>query len=113
MSRDEREELSKMFKNLDKSGDGVLDKSEIQRMIKEYGHIFGDTDVQTIIRNVDIDGSGRIDYSEFIAATASQVNLLSVVKLKEAFHFFDKDNSGSISTEEIKEILRLSTIAEA
>ena len=50
----------------------------------------------------DIDGSGEIDYSEWLVATLNRKNLISEEKLRTAFSYFDKDNSGSISIEELK-----------
>ena len=55
--------------------------------------------------SVDIDKSGFIDYSEFVVAAMNEKNLLTDEKLQSAFKMFDKDGSGFISAEEIKEIL--------
>jgi calcium-dependent protein kinase len=57
------------------------------------------------MRAVDIDGSGEIDYSEFVVATMDKRKYLSNEKLETAFNLFDKDNSGSISANEIREVL--------
>jgi calcium-dependent protein kinase len=57
------------------------------------------------LRIVDIDGSGEIDYSEWLVATVNKKNLISDEKLRNAFSFFDKDGSGSISVDELKEVL--------
>ena len=57
------------------------------------------------MRLADIDGSGEIDYSEWLVATANKKSLISDEKLKTAFAYFDKDGSGSISIDEIKEVL--------
>ena len=54
---------------------------------------------------VDADGSGSIDYSEFVVATMNEKNMLSNNKLQTAFKMFDKDGGGSISTDEIKQVL--------
>jgi len=54
---------------------------------------------------VDADGSGEIEYSEFVVATLNEKNLLSNNKLQTAFRMFDKDGGGSISIDEIKQIL--------
>lgn len=42
---------------------------------------------------------------EWVVATINKDKLLSTEKLKQAFQLFDKDGSGSISSEEVKEIL--------
>jgi calcium-dependent protein kinase len=53
----------------------------------------------------DADGSGEIDYSEWVVATMDKRKLLSNEKLETAFNLFDKDGSGTISADEIKEVL--------
>jgi calcium-dependent protein kinase len=60
---------------------------------------------ETLLRSVDIDGSGFIDFSEFVVATMSRAALLSEKNLEHAFDAFDIDGNGGISLEEIKEIL--------
>ena len=55
-----------------------------------------------LLKNVDADGSGELEYSEFVIATMNEKNLLSNNKLQSAFKMFDKDGGGTISTEEIK-----------
>jgi len=54
---------------------------------------------------VDVDKSGEIDFSEFVTATVNRSNLLSEDKLRSAFNIYDKDKNGSISIDEIKEVL--------
>jgi calcium-dependent protein kinase len=54
---------------------------------------------------VDADGSGEIEYSEFVVATLNEKNLLSNNKLQTAFKMFDKDGGGTISIDEIKQVL--------
>ena len=55
--------------------------------------------------SVDTDKSGYIDYSEFVIATMNEKQLLTNEKLTAAFKMFDKDDSGSISKDEIKAAL--------
>jgi len=55
-----------------------------------------------MFNKVDADGSGEIDYSEFVVATMNDKALLSSDKLQTAFKMFDKDGGGTISNDEIK-----------
>jgi len=62
-----------------------------------------------MFEQIDIDGNGTIDYTEFVMATMNQMKLISNDKLEAAFRMFDKDNSGTISPDEIKEVLGFSS----
>jgi calcium-dependent protein kinase len=53
----------------------------------------------------DTDGSGHIDYNEFLAAAFDRSKLLSKEKLESAFETFDKDGNGKISVNEFKELI--------
>jgi calcium-dependent protein kinase len=54
------------------------------------------------MKMVDKDGSGEIEYFEWILVTIDKRSLLSEEKLKAAFDLFDDDGSESISPNEIK-----------
>ena len=106
LSKAEKENLAKIFKALDKNGDGKLSKEEI---FDGYENFFGKNlekaDIEKMFDAVDIDRSGYIDYSEFVIASMNEKQLLTNEKLQAAFKMFDKDGSGLISANEIKEVL--------
>ena len=106
LTKAEKENLAKIFKAIDKNGDGKLSKEEI---LEGYDVFFGKNldkvDIEKMFDAVDIDRSGYIDYSEFVIATMNEKQLLTNEKLQSAFKMFDKDGSGLISAEEIKEVL--------
>lgn len=90
---------------LDKDNDGVLSRDELTQGFQKY---FGEDAVEMVDRifaKADIDGSGEIDYSEWVVATIDKRNLLSEEKLRAAFSLFDKDGGGSISAHEVKDVL--------
>ena len=60
---------------------------------------------EDIFNKIDENETGNIEYEELIRALTDKEKLLSDKNLKEAFAFFDKDNSGSISWNEIAEIV--------
>jgi calcium-dependent protein kinase len=91
---------------MDINGDGKLSKQEVKLGYAEYfGKQLGDDEVDEMFNKVDADGSGEIDYSEFVVATMNDKALLSSDKLQTAFKMFDKDGGGTISNDEIKQIL--------
>jgi calcium-dependent protein kinase len=106
LSKSEKESLARVFKAIDKNGDGKLSLEEI---LEGYDLFFGKSmdkhEIEDMFKRIDSDGSGFIDYSEFVVAAMAEKNLVTNEKLQSAFRMFDKDNSGFISADEIKEIL--------
>ena len=93
MSKSEKENLARIFKAIDKNGDGKLSKEEI---LDGYDLYFGKAkdkdDIEKMFDSVDTDKSGFIDYSEFVVAAMSEKTLLTNEKLQSAFKMFDKVN---------------------
>jgi len=106
ISKSEKERLAKIFKAIDKNGDGKLSKTEILEGYEEhFGKHLDEDELDTLFDSVDIDGSGFIDYSEFIMATMNEKKNISEEKLKASFKTFDRDGNGTISHTEIKQVL--------
>lgn len=91
---------------MDLNGDGRLSKDEIRAGYNEYfGRSIGEKEINKIFEKCDADGSGGIEYSEFVVATMNEKKILSNNKLKQAFKMFDKDDGGTISVDEVREVL--------
>lgn len=82
MTKAEKENLAKIFKAIDKNGDGKLSKEEIY---EGYDLFFGKNlnkeDIDKMFDAVDTDRSGYIDYSEFVVAAMNEKQLLTADKL--------------------------------
>jgi calcium-dependent protein kinase len=106
LTKQEKEKLAKIFKDIDVNGDGKLSKEEIMNGFDKYfNKTMNEEEVDKMFESVDTDNSGFIDYSEFIVAAMNEKNLLTNDKLEAAFKMFDKDGSGLITPDEIKEVL--------
>jgi len=106
LSKQEKEKIDEVFRAMDLNGDGKLSKEAITIGYKEFfGKELADEEIDEMFDRVDADGNGEIDYSEFVVATMNEKHMLSSNKLQTAFKMFDKDGGGSISTEEIKQVL--------
>jgi len=105
-NKHEKKELEKIFQSMDTDGNGTLDPDEV---LVGYEQHFGipvtKEQVEEMFKAVDIDQSRSIDFNEFVMATLNESEMVTNEKLKAAFKLFDKDNSGTISPEEIKEVL--------
>lgn len=105
-SKEEKQQLMETFKQLDKNGDGILSREEILEGYKQHmDEEEAEAEVNRIMQMVDLDKSGAIDYTEFIAATLDRKKMINKERLEQAFNMFDKDGNGTISADELKEIL--------
>lgn len=100
------------------NGDGKLSRDEL---VNGYEKILGlanaEAEVDAIMRAVDNNGSGSIDYTgiliwnknvlnllEFVMATINRQKLLSKERLEAVFKLFDKDGNGYLTSDELREI---------
>jgi calcium-dependent protein kinase len=84
--------------SLDKNGDGSLTIDELRIGLKDREN--GDT-LLRLLQAADTDGSGEINYTEFIAATLDANIFMREDYLRTAFQMFDQDGSGKIDNEEV------------
>ena len=90
---------------MDTGGTGQLTKEEFQKKLVElYGENDGKELANNIFSNLDLDGSGKISYDEFLSAMISSKKVVTEERLEKAFKMFDKDNSGKLSVNEIKAV---------
>ena len=85
--------------------DGKISKEELYLAYTEAGIKINKKELEKIINSIDFDGNGSIEYEEFIRVTLPKEQLLTDVNLKTAFDMFDLDNSGTISMNEILEVI--------
>ncbi|KAG2385591.1 hypothetical protein C9374_003406 [Naegleria lovaniensis] len=64
-----------------------------------------ETELKDMIKEVDADGNGEIEFDEFLLLMASKANELdSFEEMKEAFNLFDKDKDGIITVGEVQKV---------
>ena len=107
LDENEIENLKKAFEAFDKCKDGQISYDELkQGLIQLKSHNINENDIIALFKSIDVDQNGRIDYTEFLAATIQKVNYLRNERLWEAFCMFDKDNSGHITKDELLQALK-------
>ena len=95
----------KLFNQIDKSGDGKISQKELFKGISErYTSKTLENDINEIFKNLDMDNNGYIGYEEFVRAAVSKEYFVRDNVLRFAFRYFDKDNSGAITIDEIEKL---------
>merc|ERR1711920_739253 len=97
--------LRETFVQLDHNGDGLLTPAELKEGLAKAGLKEIPPDIQQIMEDVDADGSGVIDYTEFLAATLDKRTYLKEDVCWSAFRVFDRNGDGKISQDELKAVL--------
>ena len=83
-----------------------MSRDELIKVYKKHvQHFDAEKEVSVIMEAADLDGSGYIDFMEFVTAIMDKKNLLSREQIETAFRLSDKDGSGIISVDELKFIL--------
>lgn len=98
---DEMKRLGKRFRKLDTDSSGTLSKDEIMSMPELQTNPI----VTRVIDIFDTNGNGEIDFKEFIQGL-SQFSVKGDItsKLHFAFRFYDMDNDGFISSEDLFQV---------
>merc|ERR1712129_558103 len=95
--------LQDKFVSMDTDGDGELTLDELKAGCagilqgKEFDELFD---------SIDIDHSGSISYSEFLAATMDSKQFMRREVYWEAFRVFDLDQNGRITAKEFEQIMQ-------
>jgi len=97
--------LRETFMMLDRNGDGLLTVNELKEGLQKSGVKDIPPDIQEIMKDVDSDGSGNIDYTEFLAATLDKRQYIKEDVCWPAFRLFDRNSDGKISQDELKMVL--------
>lgn len=114
LSSDQQEKsLRQIFKELDLNRDGKLSYEELKigynthfkKLMNDTANPEGEFDMW--IASMDQDKNGYIEYEEFLRASIDMETLCTEANLKMAFTFFDTDNSGFLSKDEIRAALGL------
>jgi calcium-dependent protein kinase len=110
---DEVKNLKEIFQSLDANKDGTLTFDEVKNGMEKLKNKGIDMDLENLFKSIDTDNSGRIDYTEFLAASIDQKEFLRQERLNEAFMMLDKKGTGKISKEELKKALKLDNVSDS
>jgi len=92
-SEEEVRELREQFNLIDQDGTGLIKVSELSQVLKKKKLSMSDTDIKSLIEEMDYHNNGMINYSEFLSATIDLKSFLTEQRLLAVFNQFDTDGS--------------------
>lgn len=104
---DQIEDFRASFQMFDKNGDGAIDTKELGIVMKECNQHPTDEELRDMINDADCNGNGTIEFPEFLEMMAKKQaeGEDESAELIAAFKVFDKDSNGTISPEELRQVM--------
>jgi len=97
--------LKDAFLAFDKNGDGRLTRDEMSKGLREAG--FDDEAyIKSIVDQMDTDGSGEIEYNEFLTGCLDRNIAQNKAVFWQLFNSFDLNGDGKISRSELAQVVK-------
>ena len=94
--------MGRKFRIADDNRNGLLDlREELPKMLRELKINISPADLQRVQKLLDRDGSGTIDYEEFLHHLAPPMNATRIQWVNKVFDKLDRDKSGRITKADI------------
>ena len=96
------------FRAIDTTNSGIITIDQIKKGFVHDNHVTycNNEQIEKIFSRFDFNKNGEINYSEFMAATVDKKKALTKANLQFAFHYFDADNEGYITKQDLHEVFR-------
>ncbi|KAL4238873.1 hypothetical protein ACF0H5_003580 [Mactra antiquata] len=111
LTKEEISNFKDAFALLDKNNDGFLNYTEVKEILISTGKEGREDYIKQVIRAVDTDDDGMINFPEFLNMIANHFSSNANeeepqgTELKQMFGIFDRDNDGYITHTEMKRAL--------
>jgi Ca2+-binding EF-hand superfamily protein len=88
---------------------GTIEGSELSYVMSKLGETPTEDELEDMIRAVDLNGDGEIDFEEFIGLMRLRMDERQrdpEEDLRDAFNMFDADRSGYIDRDEVRLLMK-------
>ncbi|XP_011905162.1 PREDICTED: calcyphosin-2 isoform X11 [Cercocebus atys] len=94
--------LGKYFQQLDKEGNGLLDKADFKEALKVFHLEVSEKDFESAWLILDDNGNGKADYGEFKRGIIGEMNEYRKSYVRKAFMKLDFNKTGSVPITNIR-----------
>ncbi|XP_012940785.1 neo-calmodulin-like [Aplysia californica] len=103
----EAQELRDAFSLFDKDGNGTICVDELGSVMRALGQNPTEKELENIMKNADVSKSGNLTYDEYVSVINSHcLSAVDIeVQLRQAFLVFDRDKSGYLDLDQLKDVL--------
>ncbi|XP_069107104.1 calmodulin-like [Argopecten irradians] len=106
-TKEERQEIKRIFRLIDENGDQRMSKHEIYRAVQYIGCNPTRADIDELMSPADVDKDGYVGYKEFEKILMRAISKIDYEKqhIMNSFKMFDKNGDGYITANELRAIL--------
>ncbi|KAI5712924.1 hypothetical protein M8J76_000884 [Diaphorina citri] len=106
LTEDQVNDFREAFSLFDKDGSGTITAKHLGIVMRSLGRNPSEAELEEMIREVDPEGKGIIDFPHFLELMMKKVkDVESGEELLEAFRVFDKDGDGIINVAELRHVM--------
>lgn len=96
-------EFRDLFNMFDKDNQGILTLTNLVQVMRSIGQTPTEADMIDLMREIDIDNSGSIDFYEFVRVISHEMSPSErQEEIRYAFDLFDENQDGFLTIEELK-----------
>jgi len=111
---DDSETLGAVFLGADSDGDGMLSRADLEGALDNmssstwwpWGGSQVNIDIDKVLAEVDLDHTGGISYTEFVASTIYARYESLEMLARQAFHALDTDRDGRVTLADVRGLFR-------
>ena len=94
------------FDLFDKDSSGTITTKELGTVMRNLGQNPSEEELREMIKEIDLDGNGVIDFNEFLYLMVKKMNNNDTEEeLLETFKIFDRDGDGFVTSHELRNVL--------
>jgi Ca2+-binding EF-hand superfamily protein len=107
LTEDDIEEIKEAFDLFDADGSGSVQPRELKNAMTSLGFEAKNATLFHVISDLDKDGSGEIEFEEFLGMMSSQMSEhVSKEEIRSIFILFDSEKTNTINIKNLKKIAR-------
>ncbi|KAJ2752805.1 calmodulin-like 3 [Coemansia pectinata] len=102
LTEEQRYHFKESFTIFDKDGDGSITITDLGVMLKTFGQNPSNAELQDMVKKVDTNGDGTVDFEGFLALMQ---NHFTESELRDALNVFDKDGNVVVNMNELRQAM--------
>ena len=107
LTKNQISDFKQAFALFDHDSNGSISAVELGKVLKALGQNPSPNELNDMINEVDVDGSGSIEFAEFVILMTHKVREMSKEEeIREAFAILDKENKGTLTAKNLKYFMR-------